>query len=212
MNSEIDNTAAQGERRAKFLTDLEEMRAQLHEKVDRSVDEMIEQIRAGEELTFGVSEALPQSRYLFGNLSEFKGKKPLSVTLPDGRIVETRTWKQLATEILRDCNGVAEMHGRLLEMSGKVFGRDRVILGGDAGQMDVPLKIDDDLYMEGKFDTESLLYVLTERVLRPAGYDYSGIRIEYSERQPVLSVPTVEKETQEQEQPAPGMDIGQTMY
>ena len=212
MDDAMDNFTAHEERRARILDELEKLRTQLHEKIDRTVDEMIGQIRAGEELTFGVSEAVPQSRFLFGNLSEFKGKKPISVTLPDGRVVETRTWKQLVTEILRDCNSDPELHDRLLEMSGKVFGRDRVILGADAGKMDAPLKIADGLYMEGKFDTESLLYVLTERVLRPAGYDYSGIRIEYGERPPIIAEPAEEQQAQEQDQPAPGMDIGQTMY
>jgi len=54
--------------------------------------------------------------------------------------------------------------------------------------MDVPLKVDDDIYFEGKFDTESLLKVLTERVLRPAGYDYRFITITATDpRQPSLT-------------------------
>lgn len=43
--------------------------------------------------------------------------------------------------------------------------------------MDVPLKIDNDLYFEGKFDTEYLIRMMTERVLKPTGYDYSGVVI-----------------------------------
>ena len=211
MNNKMDNTTAQEELHARLLAELETLRAQLHETVDRRLDEVVEQIRGGEGLTFEASKAPSKSQFLFGNLSEFKGKKPISITFPDGRSVETRTWKQLATVILRDCNSDPERHKRLLEMSGKVSGRDRILLGGDAEGMDVPLRIDDDLYMEGKFDTESLLYVLTERILRPAGYDCGGIRVEYGERPPVVSVPAVEQQTPEQEQPTPTMNMGQTM-
>lgn len=44
--------------------------------------------------------------------------------------------------------------------------------------MDSPIKIDDGIYMETKFDTESLLKVLTGRIFNAVGYDYSGIRLE----------------------------------
>ena len=43
--------------------------------------------------------------------------------------------------------------------------------------MNVPLKIDDDLYFEGKFDSEYLMKMMTERVLNPVGYDCSGISV-----------------------------------
>lgn len=69
------------------------------------------------------------------------------------------------------------MAARLEDLSGKVFGRDRIILGKTEEGMDVPLKIKDDLFLEAKFDTESLLKVITNRIFDPIGYDYSGIRL-----------------------------------
>ena len=67
------------------------------------------------------------------------------------------------------------MHGRLLAISGKVAGRERVILGRTDRGMDKPLKIDDGIYFESYFDTQYLLKVMKERVLDAVGYDYSGI-------------------------------------
>ena len=77
--------------------------------------------------------------------------------------------------ILKDCNADAKMHGRLLAISGKVAGRERVILGRTDRGMDKPLKIDDGIYFESYFDTQYLLKVMKERVLDAVGYDYSGI-------------------------------------
>ena len=77
--------------------------------------------------------------------------------------------------ILKDCNADAKMHGRLLAISGKVAGRERVILGRPDRGMDKPLKIDDGIYFESYFDTQYLLKVMKERVLDAVGYDYSGI-------------------------------------
>ena len=64
-------------------------------------------------------------------------------------------------------------------MCGKVAGRWRTILGSSPEEMDVPLKVDKELYFEGKFDTEAMLNMLEKKVLEPAGGDYSSIKIRY---------------------------------
>ena len=45
--------------------------------------------------------------------------------------------------------------------------------------LDVPIKVDEELYFEGKFDTEAMLNMLEKKVLEPAGVDYSSIKIRY---------------------------------
>ena len=45
--------------------------------------------------------------------------------------------------------------------------------------LDVPIKVDEELYFEGKFDTEAMLSMLEKKVLEPAGVDYSSIKIRY---------------------------------
>ena len=156
---------------------IEELRTQLHETVDRRIDALLSGQAPQTE-----SRSLP----LDIHPSVFKGKRPLSVSFPDGRTVETATWKKAVSAILADCNNDYVMHERLRSIAGKVFGRDRVLLGDKDG-MDSPVKIDEGLYMETKFDTESLLYVLRERILKPVGYDCNGIRIQCRDPEQTMS-------------------------
>ena len=156
---------------------IEELRTQLHETVDRRIDALLSGQAPQTE-----SRSLP----LDIHPSVFKGKRPLSVSFPDGRTVETATWKKAVSAILADCNNDSVMHERLRSIAGKVFGRDRVLLGDKDG-MDSPVKIDEGLYMETKFDTESLLYVLRERILKPVGYDCEGIHIQCRDPEQTMS-------------------------
>lgn len=66
-----------------------------------------------------------------------------------------------------------------MDMRGKVFGRWRAILESTPDNMSVPLKIDEHLYFEAKFDTETMIKVLLEKVLTPANCDCSEIKIRY---------------------------------
>ena len=75
----------------------------------------------------------------------------------------------------------------IIQLSRKVASRQRIILGKSAEEMDVPLKIDEGLYFEGKFNTEVLLTMMSKKVLEPIGYDYSQIIIQYVDRVPVMS-------------------------
>ena len=49
-------------------------------------------------------------------------------------------------------------------------------------EMKAPVEIEDGLHFESKFDTEQLLRVLVEKVLRPVGYDCSSVLLRYRER------------------------------
>ena len=60
-------------------------------------------------------------------------------------------------------------------LRGKISGRQRVFLSGKPEGMNVPIKIAEELYAEGYFDTELLIRVLTTKILAAARYDYSGI-------------------------------------
>lgn len=154
---------------------LEELRAEL-QAVNRRIDALLSGQRLEED------SSLPLNIHP----SIFKGRRPISVSFPDGRTVMTKTWKQVASAILTDCNSDPVMHTRLLSISGKVFGRDRVLLGDKEG-MDVPVKIDEGIYLETKFDTESLLYVLKDRILKPVGYDCGGISIQCRDPEQTMS-------------------------
>ena len=111
--------------------------------------------------------------------AELKGKKPLAVQFARGEWIETPTWRKVAQKILQACNEQPDIHERFMEMCGKVAGRWRTILGSSPEEMDVPIKVDEELYFEGKFDTEAMLNMLEKKVLEPAGVDYSSIKIRY---------------------------------
>ena len=80
---------------------------------------------------------------------------------------------------MKDCNNNPDTHERVMEIRNKVYGRDRVILSGSIEKMKVPIKIDEGLYFEARFDTETLMYVLRDRVLKAVGYDTCGMVTRY---------------------------------
>ena len=125
------------------LSQLEMLRSELHSMVDARVDGSIQHILRG-----GVLDIAPTFP-LTANPAIFKGEKPESILLPDGREIKTPTWKTAVLTIMQDCNEDPVMHA--------------------------PLEIGKDLYMESYYDTATLLYVLKNRVLDAIGYDYSGI-------------------------------------
>ena len=155
------------------LESAERCRAYLHQLVDQYYDRLVQSIKTGEPLP-AQNDVLPLS----ADSAQFKGRKPMAVIFPDGRRVDVSKWKAVAVVILQECVGTPLYGERLMAIRGKVMGRDRMILAASPDGMNVPLEIIPELFMEGKFDTESLLYVLTKRILEPVGYSYHNIKIE----------------------------------
>lgn len=150
---------------------INDSRTRMHQLIDKRFDELLDSIENGKSI-------LPETEIL--SLSSppflFKGEKPSAIIM-NGNIIPTPTWKLVVTTILRACNNEPTMHNRLMELRGSVSGRSRYILSDCPKDMNVPLKIDDDLYFEGKFDSEYLIKMMTERVLKPIGFDYDKIDI-----------------------------------
>ena len=63
-----------------------------------------------------------------------------------------------------------------------VSGNSRWVLTDTDQCLDVAIKVDEGLYFEGKFDTEYLLKMLTERIFDKVGYPYEMIEIEIREK------------------------------
>ena len=173
-----------------LLSKLETLRAEMHRSVDARVDRSIQRI-----LTSSVLEESP-TLPLHTDPSVFKGKKPEAVLFPNGQSVRTSTWKAAVLAIMQDCNADPAKHTYLMELRGKVMGRQRTILAASPEKMHAPLEIDKELYMESYYDTASLLYVLKNRVLDEVGYNYSGIHVRLRQEQ-------TQEEAQEQ---TSGMD------
>ena len=176
------------------LSQLESLRSELHSMVDARVDGCIQHVLHG-----GVLDIAPIMPLTASSVA-FKGKKPESILFPDGREVKTPTWKAAVLAIMQDCNEYPMMHTHLMELRGKVLGRQRAILAASPEKMHAPLEIDKDLYMESYYDTGTLLYVLKNRVLDEVGYNYSGIRVQFRQEQ-------VQEQTQKEVQKqTSGMD------
>lgn len=107
----------------------------------------------------------------------FKGKKPTGVLLPDGRRKNVTTWKKLVVELLRDCIQNGERKRALLALRGLVGGQSRVFLAPTDENMRGAEKIDDYLYVECHYDTQTLLHIVLDRILRVVGYPCDAIKV-----------------------------------
>lgn len=137
--------------------------------------------------------------------TECKGKKAVAVVLPSGERVETSTWRKAVAAIMRDCDTDPQCHELLMGLRERVPCRLRQMLSGTPKGMDAPLKINDGLYLESKFDTQALLDNLTHRILRPVGYDCSGVMVLYRDRK--IEQATVEPEQNEGPAPPAGLTM-----
>lgn len=153
--------------------EIERYRKQVHETFDRQLDDYILSKMCGD-LTAYVKDGLAV-KPLLSPAKAFKGTKPAALILPKHGRVETFTWHRAAHCILLDCDDDPVRHKHLMAMRNRIAGNFRWLLSDSPKEMQAPLKINDELYFEGKFDTEALLLNMTRKVLQPAGYDYSGI-------------------------------------
>lgn len=162
------------------LAEIERIRRECRQLVDSKFDALTSRV-----LEEGGAELKEDERVLTlaAMPSAFKGKKPVSLILPGGTEVNTPSWKRAVTAILRDCNSDPKRHKWMLELRDRVFGNFRPLLAKTPEGMGAPLKIDEGLYWESKFDTEALLRNLTDKLLSKVGYDYQGVVIRYLDPQ-----------------------------
>lgn len=180
------------------LAEIESCRIECHQLVDSKYDALIRRLL--EEECESILDQGERILTLAALPAAFKGKKPVSLILPDGAEVKASTWKKAVTAILQDCNGDPKRHQWILELRDRMFGNFRPLLAKTAEGMDAPLKIDEGLYWESKFDTEALLKNLTDKLLSKVGYDYQGVVVRY--RDPKLET-TAEILVAEEQEPAP---------
>ncbi|MFQ9532288.1 MAG: hypothetical protein ACLR1H_15270 [Roseburia intestinalis] len=141
---------------------IEELREEMLQLVNTKCDALLQMYRSGEQHT-NVKDTIRESSLITVSPAELKGKRPLAVQFALGEWIETPTWRKVAQKILQTCNEQPDIHERFMEMCGKVAGRWRTILGSSPEEMDVPIKVDEELYFEGKFDTEAMLNMLEKK-------------------------------------------------
>lgn len=157
------------------IAQIEQSREQIHKRIDAQYDGIVQKM-----LMNGTDISLPEGHKIMSmatNPARFKGTKPAYIRFPDGRMTAVKKWRLAVLEILWDCNHNPRMHQALMDLRGKVNGRLRPILTQNLTEMDVPLMIDENLYPEGKLDTEFILKIVKRDILDCVGYDYSGIGI-----------------------------------
>ncbi len=161
------------------IQELQNFRTHLIQEINITFDRMIQNLRTEQTSSESVNENREyETLYpLTVGSGIFKGKKPTGIKFPDGTRIDVPTWKKVVEVILQRCNEDPVNHSKLMALRGKLAGRDRIFLGKERGNMRSPVKIDKYLYLETHYDTETLLRILTTRILDAVQYDYSGISI-----------------------------------
>lgn len=163
------------------VLELQALREELVREIDEKIEQVIKKLQSE-------NQAAPKNLYVRAKEYEsvyplsigtgiYKGKRPTGIIFANGARTECATWKKVAEEILKDCCKDPAKHQALMDLRGKVLGRNRVLLGSEKGNMRSPVKIAEALYVETHYDAETLLRILTTRILDEVGYDYSKIKI-----------------------------------
>ena len=162
-----------------IIKELEAMRKRMVQEINTEFDLLMERvISEGLTMTEPTEEAAYESTYpLTAGSKIFKGTKPTRVLFPDGRQVRVTTWKQVVAAVMEQCMKNELYKNRLQALSGIIAGRKRLLLAQTGDDMRSPLKLCDTLFMETHYDTETLLNVLTIRILGAIQYDYRDIQI-----------------------------------
>jgi len=158
------------------IQELQNIRSEIMLKVDAAFTELIRKLESDSDISERRWAGNYETVYpLTANPAIFKGKKPTAVIFGEER-VDVGKWKTVIEEIMKRCDADSEKHVSLMNLRGKISGRERVILAKDGDKMRSPLKINENLYIETHYDTETLLRTLMTRVLDAVDYDYSRVK------------------------------------
>lgn len=186
-----------------MLDQLEASRERMHRYIDEQYDELKAKIQCGEYVA-SITAMLEREYPLDTTDSTFKGKKPVSIHFSDGRVHQVKSWKEVAAILLQDCITHPTCSSRMYDMAGSYSGRKRIILDRTPERMDVPIYIAPDLYFEGKFDTQSLIYIL-KQIMDQCGYDRSGITLTVRDPKFDFTQEIAKSQTEEPSFPTMGM-------
>ena len=161
------------------LSELEKARGQITDIFNTAIskiNDLIIRIENGEPIDEETSADIETLYPLSVSPSLFKGTKPTAIFFGDEK-APVKTWRNVYTFILQRCAGIPEKREMLISLCNKISGRTRVILSDKPDGMDFPIKITDGVFVEGDFDTEWLIRILTTEILDVVRYDYSGISV-----------------------------------
>ena len=162
-----------------IIKELEAMRKRMVQEINTEFDLLIERaVSEGLTMEASAEEEAYESVYpLTAGTKIFKGTKPTNVIFADGTRVHVATWKQVVGAVMEQCLQAEQNKQKLMGLVGNISGRKRMLLANTGKDMRSPLKLCKGLFMETHYDTETLLNVLTTRILGAIQYDYSKIQI-----------------------------------
>ena len=113
---------------------------------------------------------------LSANPAIFIGKKPVAVLFGEERVA-VKSWREVYSVILSRCNEDPANHEMLMVLRNKTAGKVRVFLSDTPDGMTKPLKIDEGLFGEVHYGSQTLMYILCKRILDYTEFDYRDIKI-----------------------------------
>ena len=158
-----------------MIEELKNIRDSIIKSVDRRIARLIYELEnpgSAEETPVKSEWDIPFS----ATPSVFVGKKPAAVLFGNER-VDAKSWREVYAVILTRCNENPKHHETLMYLRDKVAGKCRTFLSGSPDGMSKPLKIDEGLYGEIQYGSETLMHILKNHILVPVGFDFSSISI-----------------------------------
>ncbi len=157
-----------------IIKEIREKQNELILMINSTFDELVKRVEKMEmeEKEF---ESEYETIYPITNTTGFKGKKPIAI-IYRGKRQLTPTWKVVVDTILKEVIKNPIMKMRIMALRDKLLGRVRKRLSKTSNDMRSPLKIDDNLFIETHYDTETLIKLLLE-ILEEISYDYNEIQV-----------------------------------
>jgi len=160
------------------IREIQDVRRRLIREIDATFERLIQEIKNNintlDEENY--SENYDVVYQLSTDPGLFKGKKPTMLFFGD-EMVPVYTWKMVFKEVMNRCKSSPEKHKALMNLRMIISGRTRVILSDKPDGMRSPLKLDNKLYAETHYDTETLIRILLHRILDTINYDYNNISV-----------------------------------
>jgi hypothetical protein len=108
--------------------------------------------------------------------STFIGTKPVAVII-NGERIDALKWTSVYNKIIMSCNQDPVYHDKLLYLRGRTSGKVRTFVSSTSESMTRPIKIDENLFIESHYGSQTLMHILLNRILEPIGYNYTKIQV-----------------------------------
>jgi hypothetical protein len=152
------------------------VQAHFEKAISKTFEALLKRLQNSEDQSESIGKMHETIYPLSADPSIFKGKTPTCVLFGTKRAI-AHTWKSVFKLLILECNKDVEHHKMLMYLRNKILGRDRILLSDSPRGMRRPFQIDEKMFAETHYDTESLMRILLHRFLDAVGYDYSNISV-----------------------------------